>query len=475
MKRTSYCLYSFLLSFSLSLPVCWAAGMEVPELGTNSVARGGAITASVKEPTAAFLNPGALTRLKGFNVQLSHNLIWLENQFQQRVSEGEPRSVSANQEELFPLGVFGAITYDFGTDHSRVALSAHGPNTSGYQSFDNQSSSRYLLNEIDVLLIYYGLSYAYGNDDFGLGVTLQYVQLPRLNFQLVADASYVPYVEGRQDTSFDVGADLQLKDQGTVSAIVGGWWRATKNLELGFSSRVMPIELNPEGDAYVRILDEMGNLPAASPALVEISDITAKTQITLPRFARLGGRYVHQEKGEELFDVELNVMYTQWSSLDKYAVELDGQVKIITFDSEISDVTIDKAWKDAWTINAGGGYWLLPKALQLQAGLYWESAAAEPGYAHLDFPAGERYGFGTGITYFLKSSDNDAKIGLSLAYGETIHRPIEVGAGEGRVYKQRPLAPCPDNCDGSPGAAVNEGRFDTHHRTLSASIVFLEL
>ena len=120
----------------------------------------------------------------------------------------------------------------------------------------------------------------------------------------------------------------------------------------------MPIELNPEGDAYVRILDEMGNLPAASPALVESSDITAKTQITLPRFARLGGRYVHQEKGEELFDVELNVMYTQWSSLDKYAVELDGQVKIITFDSEISDVTIDKAWKDAWTINAGGGYWL---------------------------------------------------------------------------------------------------------------------
>ena len=112
---------------------------------------------------------------------------------------------------------------------------------------------------------------------------------------------------------------------------------------------------------------------------------------------------------------------------------------------------------------------------EFMAGGFWESAAADPAYAHLDFPAGERLGYGLGVSWYPTIGDRSngqgqgTRFGLTLAYGETFQQDIEVGAGEGRVYQQRPLSPCPD-CRGGEAQAVNEGRFKTHFRTLSVAL-----
>jgi hypothetical protein len=63
-----------------------------------------------------------------------------------------------------------------------------------------------------------------------------------------------------------------------------------------------------------------------------------------------------------------------------------------------------------------------------------------------------------------------SKVGLNIAFSEVFQRDISVGSGEGRVYQQRPLRPCPENCNDSLGIAVNEGQFKTQWRTLSVGL-----
>ena len=54
----------------------WGAGIEFPGQGTASAMRGGADVAGVHQPTAGFLNPGNLSRLKGLQLTYQHALIW---------------------------------------------------------------------------------------------------------------------------------------------------------------------------------------------------------------------------------------------------------------------------------------------------------------------------------------------------------------------------------------------------------------
>ena len=63
------------------------------------------------------------------------------------------------------------------------------------------------------------------------------------------------------------------------------------------------------------------------------------------------------------------------------------------------------------------------------------------------------------------------KIGLSIAFSEAFQRDIDVSRGQGAVYQQRPLRPCPEFCEvggePSPGVAANEGKFKTQWKTVS--------
>ena len=171
----------------------------------------------------------------------------------------------------------------------------------------------------------------------------------------------------------------------------------------------------------------------------------------------------------------MNASVFQWSSLDKYDAKLSGSIQLpVPGDFNLNDVVIEKKWQDAYTLSLGGSYWIAPGELELLGGTFWESAAAKPAYAHLDFPAGERVGYGLGVSWYpligeKSNPEGSTRLGFTVAYGETFQKDIEVGAGEGRVYQQRPLSPCPA-CPGGAQTAVNEGLFKTHFRTLSLGL-----
>ena len=467
-----------------------SAGFEVPELGTRSVARGGAVAARVDDGTAAVLNPGGLSKIKGLLFQYNHNFLIVNSSFARLnpvEAENEPKYLdeAKNTEPFFPLGIFASLAYNLNSDagdnsnSSVIAFTVNGPNTTGHTKFTDAESTRYLLDELDTLLIYYGLSYAYGTDTFGVGLTAQYVQVPRLNFAITVDAD--PRKNGRTPSlepfPFDVNTELRLEDKGTLSGIIGGWWRPTPAVELAVAARPLPIRLKPAGTAAVDVPDELGEL-------VEVSETSAALELDLPAHLRLGIRYRKMEGRHELFDIEFDALFEQWSSLKKYDAKLNGEVTAVSAIAEVlvgeeplqlQDVVIEKQWEDTVSLRLGGSYWLEPGAIELSAGGFWESAAAPTAYAHLDFPADERMGYGLGASWFMSPSGVHArdglKIGLSIAFSEAFQRDIDVSRGQGAVYQQRPLRPCPEFCEvggePSPGVAANEGKFKTQWKTVS--------
>ena len=100
----SLCLSMLVLTCMLDQSV--AAGFEVPEIGTRSVARGGAVAAQVSDPSAAVINPGALSRVKGLMFQYNHNLLWVDSSFMRLdpANADAYLTESTNQESFFPLG-----------------------------------------------------------------------------------------------------------------------------------------------------------------------------------------------------------------------------------------------------------------------------------------------------------------------------------------------------------------------------------
>jgi long-subunit fatty acid transport protein len=462
------------LTLTCTLNHSFAAGFEVPEIATRSVSRGGAVAARVDDPSAAVINPGALSRVEGIMFQYNHNLMWVDSSFMRLdpQEEGAYLPELKNKEPFFPLGIFASLSYDLGTDHSVMAFTVNGPNTTGHTDFSDEDSTRYLLNEFDTLLLYYSLSYAYGTDTFGVGLTAQWVQVPRLNFAITVDA--MPLANGLAvspvSSPFDVQAELQLEDKGTLSGLIGGWWRPVPNIDVAIAARPLPIRVELAGKADVRI-------PELLASQLEISETTASLAMDLPPHLRVGFRYRHLQGEHELFDIEFDALVEQWSSLKRYDAKLTGTVTanipgIGTLD--LQDVIVGKHWEDTVSLRLGGSYWIEPETIEVSAGGFWESAAAPTAYTHLDFPAGERLGYGVGASWFPMVSGtrkkDGVKLGLSLALSEAFQKDINVGAGQGRVYQQRPLRPCPEFCNDSPGVAVNEGRFKTQWRTVSLGI-----
>ena len=458
------------LCLLLAVPATsWANGFEIPEQGARSLARSGAFSARADDPSAAAHNPAGLAKLRGTQLMVSYNALWNFTEFTRAESSLDSDPVTdafppfdkrfdtvENETPFFPLSGSIFISSDFGMDNMAFGLSVYGPNSSGHVTFPEDGGSRYLLTELDVLLVYYGASAAYQGKNWGIGATLQWVQLPLLDFSLVIDGSVLPGLLNPYASSFDVLATIKLKDDFALSGIIGAWYQPVPSFEIALSGRPLPTRLNAQGDSHIEVID--GTVPAGLGGL-DIENSSAGMALELPASARLGLRYRHLEDDREVFDLELNVLYETWSVLDAYDVSLEGTVDLLGIQTELENVVVAKDWKDTVSIRLGGT-WNLDERLSLSAGGFWESGAAPKANSHLDFPSANRYGGGGGITYTL-GSKTGLQVDLTLVYHHTIQEDISVSEEEGRVYQQRPLRPCPENCDDSPGVVSNAGEYST--------------
>jgi long-subunit fatty acid transport protein len=457
---------------SLLPAVVSANGLDIPEQGARSLARGGAFSARADDPTATVHNPGAVSKLRGTHIMYSHNLFWNFTDFTRGESTVPPtvgtdmlsghetrfQKVS-NETPFFPLNATVAATSDFGLDNMAFGLSILGPNSSGKVTYPQDGGQRYMLTELDVLLIYYGFTAAYGTDRWGIGATLQWVHLPYLDFSLVVDGTILPTVNPYA-SSFDIEATVHVEDKFAPSALLGAWFRPIDSIEIGLSGRPFRINLDTKGNPEITKIT--GTIPDSLMLDLAVKNGSTSLDLTLPPTARLGARYRHLSGQTEVFDIEVDVVWEGWSTLLQYDAKLKGGVEIFGTDRALNDVVVKKSWQDVLSVRLGGSWQVLPGQLSLSMGGFWEQAAAPDSHAHLDFPAGERLGLGSGLTYTFTLSPSTS-LDLTVAYNYTSQKDITVSEAEGRVYQQRPLSPCnqESNCDDASGIVANAGTFQS--------------
>ena len=470
---------SALVLVATSMPAL-AGGMEMPDNGTRALARGGAFTALADDLSAIAHNPGALIKQRGTSLLLSNHTFFIDERFTRAETLLEespfanaeiyglsPNDEVRNEADIFPIGPVLAAASDFGLENFVFAFGAYGPSSTGAAEWPVTGGQRYMLTEMEALLFYLTGSMAYGwRDTFGVGVSMQVAMAPSMRMQMVVDGSpngastLSPYASAN-----DVEAILEVSDLFSFSAILGVWWRPIEALEIGLSGRVVPVILDAHGDFSLR------SVPAPqtqfSAERLEVENSSARIQLTLPPTARLGLRYRYVSDEVERFDVELDVVYEAWSMMRSMDVELNGVIKLFGGDNETPDTKIDRQWSDTVSLRLGSSVHLADWAT-LSAGAYYETGAVPANYEHIDFMSFDRVGLSAGFGATL------GMFRLMLAYMHVFQEPRAVSELTGKVFQQRPLSPCPDEClsgeTGISGVPVNAGVFKSSYDILSVSI-----
>ena len=323
-----------------------------------------------------------------------------------------------------------------------------------------EGGQRYQLTRFESLIAFASLSAAWGQEDFGLGVTLNYAQMPYLRYNMVVDGTpdegLNPY-----RSSWDVEAALELSDPAAFSAILGGWVRLADSVEVAATFR-SATRFEASGDFSV------SNVPGGTPfseKQLTVNNPSAALTLTLPATARLGFRYAPDadQSGVAPFDLELVAAWEQWSSFDRFAVDLEGQLNLFAAEP-VEDVNLEKQWRDTMSLRLGGSY-ALSEAIRLSAGGFFEQGATPREYLHLDFVSLDRFGLSGGAQWAITPA-----LRLLISYSHIFPTTQEVSEIEGRVFQQRPLASCPDGCAGYPGVPANTGRFEASAQLLSLAL-----
>ena len=458
-----------------------AAGFEIPEQGARALSRGGAFAARADDPSALIHSPGMASRLKGTQILYTHNLVWSYDAFERGPSlipsdDAYAPSRSENQSPFFPLGASLAATSDFGTDQWVFGFSLYGPSSTGNKRFDRDGGQRYMLTELDALMFYAGASVAWGTEKYGFGATLQWASLPKLNYTLVVDGTLEETLHPYR-SDFDMEATLKVRDLFEPTALLGGWWSPLPAVVISLSGRPLPVSFAAKGNVA---LSEIPGTEVAEQFDPSLDNTNVAMDLILPPTARLGLRWSHIRSGAEVFDIELDLVYEGWSTIDVYAADLSGKV-ILTpegaaqmdgnqpaVENDLQDVTIDKKWRDTMSARLGGTWTIQPDGLQLSAGAYYEQGASPQNYVNLDFLSLDRVGVGSGVTLPFGGDDNP--FALTLAYSHVFENTVQVDELRGKVMQQRPINKCPELCNGYSGVPANNGTFESSAHLVGFSL-----
>lgn len=381
-------------------PDAHAAAYYVGELGTRSTARGGANIVHPDDPSAAWLNPAAITLAPGVQLNVDLNLVFLDSQFI-RDCAGKPNGCAPSGEVRRTYQGIDGTKHSYVVDGERsppsdlvgeasagslgnpgtpsrfdgktavrnqagpqpiprvwlsansdvlgidgVALGAYvfAPNNGDF-SFGEDTPTRYTLIDRDLLEVFYGLVVGYRFGDWlAVGAGLQFVTAGvNQSVRLSADQY------GNETPDDDVQVRIQGQQDFIPSGNFGFWTNPGALLGIGDLELAGSVQLgrqvNTKGTIRVESIGSRLQSEYIDTGLIafNVDGATANAQFELPAFYRAGVRYglrdlTADSKNTLAFNVEADFVYEQWSVYDHVYVATKGAtVDLDTNDDEPGD------------------------------------------------------------------------------------------------------------------------------------------
>lgn len=467
-----------------------AGGYNAGVKGARASGRGGAFTAKADDLSAVALNPAGLTKLEDTLLHVGNRFSYNHHSFTRAptldwgdTSGPVPPYVEFDRvENATPFQALDPILgvgTRFGLEDWAFGLVAYSPAGVARQEFPVEGGQRYMMVSRNSIWINYALTAAWQPSDIlSLGVTFQNVAVPQLDYQLVIDGARQSQAANPVSSPFDMLAKISGSDLFTPQLILGASVRPVPELEFGLSGQVLPgeivtestLDITPLGDRLeggeVNLTRNQGRDPA--------NDVTLT--LPLPLTARAGVRYIGLEGQREVFDIEFDVAYETWSSVERFVVDSNGITAELYMDQvPINVVNVEKQWQDTISFHLGSDV-AVADSLTLRGGVYYETAVADPTWANVDFPSGRQLGAALGTSIHLDALE------VALVY-EYRHQPkIVVTEGAGQVTQEVPGSQCqppytnPTACNpaylGQRAPTVNGGTYEAHAHVGALDVLY---
>jgi long-chain fatty acid transport protein len=466
-------------------PKVHAGGYFSGEKGARVAGRAGAFTARADDIMAVAYNPAGLSDVGTTLIQVGNRFSYNSYEFERRPTLDwgispppyvtfEPVKNDSQWQVLDPL--VGVAT-NFGLKNWGFAFAVYAPPGISKESFPIDGGQRYMMVDREATIVNWNLSAAWQYKQlFGVGLTLQAVAVPNLRYSLIIEGHGMSDSAYPVSSPYDMHATVEGKDYFTPQAILGFWYRPAPFIELGLSGQVLPTSIETESTLQIDPISDGFRGDAVLERDGQPAD-DVRLKLPLPMTARIGARYIHLQKGAEVFDIEVDLAYETWSRVESFSLESDGLIANLAGEEvPVGNIAIEKEWRDTLSVQVGGDYAVAPKLATIRGGLFYETAVAKPEYANVDFVGGAQLGGALGGSVFVNRFE------IALAYGFRHQLPVSVNEADAKVYQETPSSPCeapytdPDFCNaaylGQPSPAVNAGTYRAYAHVASLDVLY---
>lgn len=460
-------------------------------LGARAAGRSGAFVARADDPTAVQVNPAGLADIGRTTIMVGNRVSYNEYTYTRAptldwghpMPNGDPPPVTFDQvrnstpwQGLEPLV---AVASNLGLRDWGFALAAFAPPGASKLTFPEGGGNRYMMLSREAIFLDYTASAAWKyHDTFGVGVTAEWIAVPRLDYSLMIDGTPFTQTVNPVSSDLDMVATTKGSDLFTFNAILGAWFRPVPSLQIGVAGQVIPTRIETHSTLDITPLNS--NL-SGGPVELKRDGIPANDVnviLPLPLMARAGARYRGLDGARELFDIELDVEYETWSRVNQFSLETHDLHAIYQgANISLGRIGLQKHWRDTVAVKVGGDVTVIPDRLALRAGAFYESAVSDPAYANVDFPGGPMFGGSIGSSLIVGPWE------LALAYQLRLQAEVSVDEMNAKVYQQTPASACkgPDYNDpmfchpqfiGKPGPVVNAGTYNAASHYLVVALLY---
>jgi len=486
-RHASISVAAFVVAAAICSPREAAASnvIEVPDNGSEQMARGGAWVARASDPLATVFNPAGLAGQPS-RVTIQSNVNFHHTCFT-RVKAASDTSVDLLADPAtgrFPRvcsDIAPALNPQIGatlrvTDRLGIGAVFIGPSSAGVKNWPDfvedgtgtrrAAPQRYLLTRQDSIIAFPTIGAGFEvipNLRLGLSFGWGFAKIKQA-------AATVALNNSGLTPDNDVRANLQVRDYFIPRISAGGLWSLTPNIDVAgwyqWTDTIRAVgDVGTATSYYTAANASRGDDSRVGYGDTIFSDCgtgrpqdegkcgsgeNAKLKLALPMEAKIGFRYhrprvsieeaqMQEPAGKtyrrdplanDLFDFEVDLTWANNSAVDALEVRFPsdptgaGRLPVAGINSQIPpNADQPRQFRDVFGIRVGGDYNVIPDKLALRAGAYIETAAARDQFQHIDFAASQRIGFALGGTYRIRLSKDPMRTDA-----------IEIMAGYGHTF-----------------------------------------